>query len=88
MMMIVSKSPCLSDCSGIIYVYTGFTVGFDPDVYEVVEDAGSVTLIIRLIGVLERDVTVFYETNPGTATSAGIYTMYHALLYQICSMTM
>ena len=88
MMMIMSKSSCLSDCSGIIYVYTGLTVGFDPDVYEVVEDAGSVTLIIRLIGVLERDVTVFYETNPGTATSAGTCKKYHALLYHIYSMTM
>ena len=87
-MMMVSRSPYLPDCSVVYTTYTGVTVGFDPDVYEVAEDAGSVTLIIRLIGVLERDVTVFYETNPGTATSAGIYTMYHALLYQICSMTM
>ena len=70
-------------------MYTEVTVGFDPDVYEVVEDAGSVTLTIRLIdGVLERDVTVFFETNPGTATSAGTYTMYHAILYQIYSMTL
>ena len=46
-------------------MFTVVTVGFGPDVYEVVEDAGSVTLTIRLIdGVLERDVTVFFETNP------------------------
>ena len=70
-------------------MFTAVTVGFDPDVYEVVEDAGSVTLTIRLVdGVLERDVTVFFETNPGTATSAGTCTKYHTLLHQIYSMTM
>ena len=73
--MMVSRSPYLPDCSVVYTTYTGVTVGFDPDVYEVAEDAGSVTLIIRIIdGVLERDVTVFFETSPGTATSAGTYT--------------
>ena len=47
-------------------------VGFDPTEYEVDEDDGSVTLTVRLIsGVLERNVTVFFQTGSGTATSAG-----------------
>ena len=47
-------------------------VGFDPTEYEVDEDDGSVTLTVRLIsGVLERNVTVFFQTGPGTATSTG-----------------
>ena len=46
-------------------------MGFQPDEYEVNEDEGSVTLTVRLLsGVLERNVTVFFETSPGTATSA------------------
>ena len=46
------------------------TIGFDPESYIVGEADGSATLTVRLIsGTLERNVTVFFETNPGTAGS-------------------
>ena len=46
------------------------TIGFDPESYIVGEAGGSATLTVRLIsGTLERNVTVFFETNPGTASS-------------------
>ena len=48
------------------------TIGFDPDAYTVAENGGSVMLMVRLInGVLEREVTVEFETSPGTAASTG-----------------
>ena len=48
-------------------------VGFVPTTYEVLEDAGSVTLNINLLGgTLEREVTVSFSTGPGSATSAGM----------------
>ena len=61
-------------------------VGFDPTEYEVDEDDGSVTLTVHLIsGVLERNVTVFFQTGPGNATSAGtsnlIITIYNLIYY-------
>lgn len=68
---------------------TAVVIGFDPTGYEVSEDAGSETLFVRLIsGVLEREVTVFFSTSPGTATSAGMRCdimfislhMYHKLI--------
>ena len=55
-----------------IFSLTGAVVGFQPVDYEVNENEGSVTLTVLLLdGVLEREVTVFFETSPGTATSAG-----------------
>ena len=48
------------------------TVGFDPELYRVNEADGSATLTVRLLnGILEREVTVLFETSPGTATETG-----------------
>ena len=48
------------------------TIGFDPEDYVVRETDGQAVLMVRLIsGTLDRDVTVFFETSPGSATEAG-----------------
>ena len=50
-------------------------IGFKPDMYEVDEDAGGVTLTVEVIsGVLTEDVTLTYTTADGTATSSEDYT--------------
>ena len=47
-------------------------IGFDPEEYAVRETDGQAVLMVRLIsGTLERDVTVLFETSPGSATEAG-----------------
>ena len=48
------------------------TIGFMPVDYTVNEVDGYVTLTAVLIqGTLERDVTVLFQTSPGSATSTG-----------------
>ena len=48
------------------------TVGFNPEDYSVREIDGEVILIIELLdGVLERNVTVEFETRSVTATEEG-----------------
>ena len=74
--MIVRYTSIIPECirlDSLFFFYcTVVTIGFDPDQYTVSEPDGTVTLMVRLInGVLERDITVDFETSPGTATSAG-----------------
>ncbi len=52
--------------------HIGPIIGFVPDVYSVQEDDGSVVFNVRIIrGFLERDVSVTFMTQSGTATEEG-----------------
>ena len=43
-------------------------IGFDPDSYRVSEDAGTVTLTVRLAnGVLQTNVSAQFSTSPDSA---------------------
>ena len=57
-----------------MYTHADVTIGFEPAEYVVNEVDGQVELIVVLRnGTLEREVTVLFETNPGTATETGMY---------------
>ncbi len=48
------------------------TIGFSPGNYTVREIDGQVILNVEILeGTLERNVTVQFETRPGTATEDG-----------------
>ena len=50
-------------------------IGFDPDMYTVDEDAGTVELTVKVLaGRLTRAVTLIYETADGTAVAGSDYT--------------
>lgn len=54
----------------LILLSTGVVIGFDPDSYCVVEEAGSVTLTVRVLsGVVLTQVSTQFSTSPGTAVS-------------------
>ena len=51
----------------------GVTIGFDPDVYSVVEGDGQVTVTVRLLrGTLETTVFVNLHTSGATATGNNV----------------
>lgn len=53
-------------------MHTVVQVGFDPVDYVVAEPAGEVVLTVRIFnGTLQREITVLFETDPGTATQIG-----------------
>ena len=46
------------------------TIGFTQDAYEVIEDAGFVTVTVAVSdGILDREVVITLETSDGTAVS-------------------
>ena len=53
-----------------IIIFTGVSIGFDPDVYSVDETTGQVTFSVSVLeGTLERPVEVIFSTTDGSATS-------------------
>ena len=48
--------------------YAAVVIGFDPDSYSVLEDAGTATLTVRLLrGELQTEVSIQFFTSNGTA---------------------
>ena len=62
-------------------------VGFNPTVYSVNEADGEEVLFVEILnGTLERDVTVLFETLPGTATQAGNVMLCKASQHQVLTL--
>ena len=57
-----------------VILFSGITIGFNSAVYVVEETDGEVVLFVELLsGTLGRQVILFFETLPNTATEEGIH---------------
>ena len=55
---------------------SGVRIGFEESLYTVDEDAGTVTVSVRVLdGQLSSEVEVQLNTQDGSATSSGLYSL-------------